>query len=102
MSDRDDARMALSMAGKDLVAAQNMLNGEVFADEVFGFHVQQAMEKSLKAWIAYVGREYPPTHNLATLLSLLEEAGGDVTAFWDVVEYTAFAVQFRYEVLSDG
>jgi hypothetical protein len=52
--------MALSMAGKDLVAAQNMLNGEVFADEVFGFHVQQAMEKSLKAWIAYVGREYPP------------------------------------------
>ena len=25
----------------------------VFADEIFGFHAQQAIEKSLKAWLAF-------------------------------------------------
>jgi HEPN domain-containing protein len=32
---------------------------EVFADEIFGFHVQQAAEKLFKAWIALLGEEYP-------------------------------------------
>ena len=36
----------------------------VFADEIFGFHVQQATEKLLKAWLASLGEAYPLSHDL--------------------------------------
>jgi hypothetical protein len=38
MSDANHARLMLSMAHKDLSAIENMLNQDVFADEIFGFH----------------------------------------------------------------
>jgi HEPN domain-containing protein len=49
MSDLDHARLMLNMAGKDLKALQNMLDMNAFANEIFGFHAQQAVEKALKA-----------------------------------------------------
>ncbi len=36
------------------------------------------------------------THNLARLLAILEDEGAQVEDFWDLTEYTAFAVEFRY------
>ncbi|NEQ34726.1 MAG: HEPN domain-containing protein, partial [Leptolyngbya sp. SIO4C5] len=71
----------------------------VFADEIFGFHVQQAIEKCLKAWIAALGEVYPYTHDLGVLLSCLEQQQCDVTAFWELLRYNAFAVQLRYQVV---
>jgi hypothetical protein len=58
MSDLDHARSLLEMAKGDLNALRGMtspalaLIPELFSDEVFGFHAQQAVEKCLKAWIA--------------------------------------------------
>jgi HEPN domain-containing protein len=43
------------MATKDLRALQGMLDNKTFADEVFGFHAQQIVEKSLKAWLSLRG-----------------------------------------------
>jgi hypothetical protein len=43
-----------------------------------------------------LGQEYPLTHNLARLLALLEEQEAAVDEFWDLTEYTAFAVEYRY------
>lgn len=74
-----------------------MEDRHVFADEVFGFHAQQAIEKSLKAWIIVSGNDYPLTHNIIVLLSAIEDSGDDAARFWDLVKYNAFAVQFRYE-----
>ena len=85
------------MAERDLRALKGMDDATVFDDEIFGFHVQQAIEKSLKAWIIGIGVESPFIHNLARLLAILEENGCDVESFWDVVEYTAYAVNFRYD-----
>ncbi|MDB9528644.1 HEPN domain-containing protein [Oscillatoria sp. CS-180] len=76
-----------------------MQNETVFADEIFGFHVQQAIEKCLKAWIAALDEVYPYTHDLGVLLSFLEQHQCDVAAFWDLLKYNAFAVQLRYQVL---
>lgn len=42
------------MAEKDHTALQGMLDTQIFADEIFGFHAQQAAEKALKAWLSLI------------------------------------------------
>lgn len=101
MSEIEHARALLAMAAKDLRALKGMADAENFADEIFGFHAQQAVEKSLKAWIAALGAEYPLTHNIARLLAILEDLGVRVEPLWDLAEYTAFAVEFRYGAMVD-
>lgn len=100
MSDRDFALSLLNVAEKDLRAIQGMMNSEIFADEIFGFHVQQASEKLLKAWITSIGKTYPYTHDVSALLNILDRNACDVEQFWNLLEYNAFAVQLRYEALN--
>ena len=64
MSDLDHARLMLRMAGNDLKALQGMLDVTTFVTEIFGFHAQQAVEKSLKAWLSLVVVYYPRMHDL--------------------------------------
>ena len=97
MSALDHARGLLLMARKDFDAMRGMIGNPLFADEVFGFHAQQAIEKALKAWLAIRSIDFPLTHDLSRLLGLLEEDGVDVSPFWPLVQYTVFAVQARYE-----
>jgi HEPN domain-containing protein len=96
MSELKHAHALLNLAEKDLKALCGMGDTHTFADEIFGFHAQQAMEKTLKARLTARGQEYPLTHNLARLLALFEEQGAAVDEFWDLTEYTAFAVEYRY------
>ena len=58
----------LAMARKDFQAVKGMLDAGVFSEEIFGFHVEQATGKLLKAWISSLGLEYPHTHDLGRLL----------------------------------
>jgi len=97
MADFEHARAMLRMAHRDFSALTGMLDNALFADEIFGFHVQQAVEKALKAWLCAYNIAYPPTHDLARLLTLLERTGADVDQFWPLVQFTIFAVQARYE-----
>jgi HEPN domain-containing protein len=96
MSDIKHANFLLNMAAKDLKALEGMQDSDRFAEEIYGFHAQQAVEKILKAWIAFLGLEYPLTHNIARLLAILEDQGESVQGFWDLVEYNPYAVEFRY------
>lgn len=96
MSDRKQARVLLTAAERDISALRGMADAAVFADEIFGFHVQQAAEKLLKAWLALLGEIYPTTHDLARLLAMLSAREVGATCFNELVEYTPFAVQFRY------
>ena len=79
-----------------------MTDPNQFPEEVFGCHAQQAVEKSMKAWLASRGAEYPLTHNIGTLLHELQRQGCEVGDFWEFVELTAFAVQFRYEAFEEA
>ena len=98
MRDPDYARLLLGMARKDLRALESMLDPDVFAEEIFGFHAQQAAEKSIKGWLTLIGRSYPRTHDLGALLELLEVPRESVPSVaWELVELTDFAVQLRYE-----
>ena len=96
MNELDHARALLSMAEKDCRALRGMLDKDTFAEEIFGFHTQQTVEKALKAWIAALGKEYSLTHNIARLLDILQNLKADIADLWDLTEYTAYAVEFRY------
>ena len=96
MSDVKCARMLLDAAKRDVDALRVMFRSEEVSDEVFGFHVQQAAEKLLKAWIALLGEEYPLTHSIEGLLDLLAARGAAVKPFRGLVDYTPYAVEFRY------
>jgi HEPN domain-containing protein len=103
MSGVEHAREMITLAQRDLKALQGMLDAETFADEIFGFHAQQAVEKALKAWLSLIGVEYPRTHDLEELLELLEEHAEPILeAFYDLVDLTDFAVQFRYRIFEDA
>ena len=74
----------------------------IFADEVFGFHVQQAAEKLFKAWLALQGETCPLSHDLAALLDMLSVGGADVARFYGLVDYTRYAVRLRYAAAEPG
>ena len=74
MSDPKQARVLLEAAERDASALRGMGDAAVFADEVFGFHAQQAAEKLFKAWLALLGETYPMTHDLSELLELLRRS----------------------------
>ena len=96
MSDLRQARVLVNAAKKDIAALRGMSDADIFADEIFGFHVQQAAEKLFKAWLALLGRTYPPIHDLSELLSMLVEYQPDAARFDPLIDYTPYAVQFRY------
>lgn len=99
MSESEEARELLSMAGKDLKALKHMTDTEAFAEEIFGFHAQQAVEKALKAWISALDQVYDYKHDLMPLLKQLEGLGQDVSELWCFTDLSLFAVQFRYDPL---
>ena len=96
MSDLRQARVLVNAAKKDIAALRGMSDADIFADEIFGFHVQQAAEKLFKAWLALLGQTYPPIHDLSELLSMLIECQSDAARFDPLIDYTPYAVQFRY------
>jgi HEPN domain-containing protein len=100
-SDKEHALQVLAMAKKDHQALTHMLDADSFSEEIFGFHAQQAIEKALKAWIASLGLEYPKSHDVSALITVLEDNGEDLTKFPDLEDYTIFAVQYRYEAYDE-
>lgn len=101
MAASDEAQLLLAAARRDWNALQGMFDAEVFADEIFGFHAQQAAEKTLKAWLSLLSIEYPKTHDLTLLLNALQAHGQNVGRFEGLVEFNPYAVQFRYEAFEE-
>jgi len=73
-------------------------------DDALGFHAQQAVEKMIKAILAWHEVPYERTHNLAYLLTLLKETSR-VEAPPDAEELptlTPWAAEFRYDDLPEA
>ena len=96
MSDPKQAHVLLEAAERDVSALHGMGDTAVFADEIFGFHVQQAAEKLFKAWLALLGETYPMAHDLSELLEMLMARQPETARFHALIDYTPYAVQFRY------
>jgi len=96
MNGGEDPHRMFRLARSDGEAVRALCDNPGIADEIIGFHTQQAIEKALKAWLASLGVDYLYTHNIIVLLNLLEERNENVERFRRVARYNAFAVQFRY------
>lgn len=101
MAAYDEARQLLAAANKDWRALDGMTDTEVFADEIFGFHAQQAVEKALKAWLCSLDIEYPHTHDISLLLRMIENGGHNVEPLFDLIMFNPYAVQYRYDAFDD-
>ena len=102
MTDPKCARALLAAARRDVDALRVLRRSGEVSDEVFGFHVQQAAEKSLKARLALLGETYPLTHNLEALLDLLQGRGFAAEPYRELAGYTPYAVEFRYDGVDPG
>ena len=101
-SDVKCARMLLDAGTRHVDTLRALYRSDEIPDEVFGFHVQQAAEKLLKGWIALLGGVYPLTHSIEELLNLLASRDSAVEPFRDLVDYTPYAVEFRYAGVDPG
>ncbi len=96
------ARLLLQKARQDLALVINVAEAEDIANEIIGFHVQQAVEKAIKAVLTRLGIQSGYTHDLSLLYQQVEEAGVIPPLPLEAVEeLTVFAVQFRYMLFAE-
>lgn len=100
-SNDDLVRAWLIKAQKDLVFAKEALkHGKEYTD-VACFHAQQAVEKTLKAYLVWLEIEFPKTHVLEDLLDLIAQKDRSLENWREKLQpMTPFAVETRYPEFS--
>ena len=96
----DDPREWVNRAKSSLSQAKNRLPDTYLEDHCF--NAQQAVEKAIKAVLLLRGIDFPYVHDLARLMSTLEDDGETIPdAIRNAVTLTRFAVQARYPSLDE-
>ena len=92
-----EAELLLAKAAEDeAVLAANIPDGP------FGFHVQQAVEKLLKALLCQKTIKYKRTHDLGYLTQLLHDQQEAVPkGSIDMAQIESFGVSYRYDALPE-
>ena len=86
----------LKRAKGNLALAKQPKPKEAFWDDLC-FDAQQAAEKSLKAVLVHRGIDFPKTHNIRSLLELLDPTGSQISKeVWEAMSLTNYAVETRY------
>ena len=85
----------LKKAEHDLISVQRLLDIKPAILDSACFHCQQAIEKYLKAFLAFHGQDIQKTHNIIFLLSECSKLDV-IFASVDPMDINAFAVQGRY------
>lgn len=96
MRDLKLARALLDSAKRDIFSLRSTVDIPNYPEEVFGFHVQQAAEKSFRAWLALFDELFPLSHDLTLLSDRIKAVDAEATRFDELVDYSPYAVEFRY------
>jgi hypothetical protein len=100
---RDFALTLIRKAEQDEVVLAKLLEDPEVADEILGFHLQQAVEKRLKAVLAFNEVDFKRTHNLGHTLAELERSEIELPGSREqIVALTPWAGDARYEEWFDG
>lgn len=96
----DDPREWLNRANSNLVQAKSRVSGVYLEDLCFA--AQQAAEKATKAVLIVQGVDFPYTHDLARLLTLVDQAGVSVPPeVKAAIILSEYAVESRYPGASE-
>ena len=98
MSDYDEAKTWISLAERDYTVATHLHTTLIPKPiEIICFHCQQAVEKALKAVLAYYGADIPKTHDITLLIKLCSvHTNAKLTDEKAADTITTFAVVARY------
>lgn len=103
MTPRDLARAFIEKAHDDAVLLGKLVGDLEVSDDIFGFHVQQAAEKLIKAVLAVEEVRPTRTHDLAALLEEVEAAGYDIPVeVLEIRSFTPYAVRNRYPFMGSA
>lgn len=95
---REVAQLLLRKARADLSAANALVATENQADHIIGFHLQQAVEKALKAALVEHTVEIPRTHDLGYLVEILSGQKVEIPTTVSSSDWlTPWGVLFRYD-----
>jgi HEPN domain-containing protein/predicted nucleotidyltransferase len=98
-TNQDIAKTLLEKAKVDFESAR-ILSQHLNQMESIGFHAQQAVEKALKAVLAYRDVHFPRTHDLGEILKMLVANGiGFDERLNEAVKLNEFAVDMRYDTV---
>ncbi len=98
MKRHEQATTLLRKAMADQKLVEKVLQASDIADEIIGFHCQQAIEKCLKAVLSQKDIAYRKTHDIRELMGLLEDnETGVPEEFEDIDFLTPYAALMRYE-----
>ena len=99
----DFSILLLKKARQDALLIEKLSGDPDIADDVIGFHVQQAVEKALKAFLVYRSINFRRTHDIRELLDLLKDNKIEVPPWVDGLDlWTPYAVEYRYDDLPEG
>ena len=92
-----EIRKWLVKARHDWSVVEKILTPDCQEFDVAAFHCQQAVEKTLKAYLVSREVEFEKVHDLGRLLDHCAGADGEFESLRDAVEpLTLYAVAFRY------
>lgn len=85
----------IEFAREDFVLAESALEKQIFNQVCF--HVQQGIEKTLKAFLSSKGRKIPRIHSLAELISICVDSDDSFKEFEDMcIRLDQYYIPTRY------
>jgi len=97
MKDPDLIQEWLTKARHDLDTARVISAQLPDYYDMIAFHCQQSIEKSLKAYLIFLGIEFKPAHDLGYLVDLIGiKENSFETYYLKADEISRYAVQIRY------
>lgn len=92
-----EVRRCLQKADRDRMGTVAALQNDPALTDIAAFHCQQAVEKTLKAYLVWREREFEKTHDLVELIAVCAQSNPDFSSLRASVDpLTPYAVRFRY------
>jgi HEPN domain-containing protein len=91
----------LRRAKGNLARAKQAKPREAFWEDLC-FDAQQAAEKAIKAVLQYRRIEFPKTHNIRSLLELVDPTASHLSKeIWRAIDLTNYAIETRYPGIAE-
>lgn len=95
-------KLFILKAKQDFVLVHEVMGNNNVAPEIMLFHIQQGVEKLIKALFSFHSVRFPKIHDLDELVDLAGEHGIDLPPLIEkLTELSPYAVDGRYAILHD-